>query len=168
MVGFLFLAIFIFQLRDQGFFKKRSAKLIPTSCKAVMVRLDKYMHNSWSLTCNENNLEVIVPIESELIKNINKSFPIETDRKKENDSYKSALRETLFKVMANSYISIAKYSPEESLERTDIISLRVVHPHLTINSISEGKHVVNLKTLKNFKLISNHLKSTIQIQEIFK
>ena len=70
--------------------------------------------------------------------------------------------------MANSYISIAKYSPADSLERTDIISLKVTHPELTINSVSEGKHVVNLKTLNNFKLIVRHLRSTVQIQEIFK
>ena len=79
MIGFLFLAIFLFQLRDQGYFDQRSAKLIPTSCKAVKVRLDKYLHDSWEISCNENNLEVIVPIEESVIENMEKTLIIIDD-----------------------------------------------------------------------------------------
>lgn len=168
MIGFLFLAIFLFQLRDQGYFDQRSAKLIPTSCKAVKVRLDKYLHDSWEISCNENNLEVIVPIEESVIENMEKTFPKEELRTKDHKPFKLGLQKTLFTVMANSYISVAKYSPEDSLSRTDIISLRVIHPILTLNSISEGKHVVNLKTIKNFKRVTKHLESTVQVQEVFK
>ncbi|OIQ19029.1 MAG: hypothetical protein BM556_07015 [Bacteriovorax sp. MedPE-SWde] len=154
MVGFLFLAIFLFGLRDKGFFAKRANKLVPTSCKAVMVRLDKYLHKSWDVECDGNNLVINAPVDKKIVD------PNLKDPK--------LLKPLMYKALANSYISISRYSPPDSLERTMIISVRLIHPHMTLNSISEGKHVSNLKGIKNFKNISKHIRETIQVQEVTK
>ncbi len=158
MVGFLFLAIFLFQLRDQGYFKNRADKLIPTSCKAVRARLDKYLHKTWKLKCQKNNLEVVIPVPKKTFANISTSSPVKM---------KEELRSGMYRLLANSYISISKYSPPDSLERTDIISISLRHPQIHVNSVSEGKHVVNLKSMKSFDKIKEHLQRTIQIQEVF-
>ena len=154
MVGILLMSIFLFQLRDQGFFKGRAAKMLPTSCKAVKVRLDKFYHKTWTIECNENNLSLVIPVDKKVVD------PDLKDPK--------LLKATMYKALANSYISVAKYAPHESLERTMIISVRLVHPHMTLNSISEGRHVINLKNMKNFKNISAHMQQTIQVQEVTK
>lgn len=154
MVGILLMSIFLFQLRDQGFFKKRASSMLPTSCKAVKVRLDKYFHKTWKIECLENNLSLEIPVDEKVV-----SHKL-TDTK--------ILRAQMYKALANSYISVSKYAPQESLERTMIISVRLVHPNMTLNSISEGKHVYNLKNMKNFKNISAHIKQTIQVQELTK
>ena len=68
--------------------------------------------------------------------------------------------------MANDLISIAKISPGDNLERTDIVRLKMIHPELVINAITEGKYIVKLKTLTDKRLIAEHLKVTVQVQEV--
>lgn len=154
MVGILLMSLFLFQLRDQGFFKDRAAKMLPTSCKAVKVRLDKYFHKTWKIACDGNNLNLEIPVDKKVV-----NYDLKDPK---------VLKPIMYKALANSYISVSKYSPQDSLERTMIISIRLIHPHMTLNSISEGRHVFNLKNMKNFKLISEHLQKTIQVQEVTK
>ena len=151
-VGILFFMIFMYQLRDKGIFESRISSLLPTSCKPVKIRLEKYMHKSWDISCNENNLVVVADVDDKLIKDEIKDM--------------NMLKAKMYKALANTYITISKYSPSDSLERTMIISVKLKHPKLILNSISEGKHVYNLKDMKNFKMISQHIKSTIQVQEV--
>jgi hypothetical protein len=153
-VGILFFVLFMYQLRDQGFFAQRANSMIPTSCKAVKVRLDKYMHESWEIDCSGNNLQVYAPVDKKLAQQKFEDLNI--------------LRQNLYKALANTYISLSRYAPSDSLERTMIISVSLEHPQMQLNSVSEGKHVFNLKNMKNFKRISQHIKSTIQVQEVVK
>lgn len=153
-IGFLLMTIFLFQLRDKGIFSSRAQKMIPTSCKAVAVRLDKYMSPKWEMTCNENNLAIITKVDPALIK------PDIKDPKE--------LRQLMYKALANIYVSISNYSPKDSLSRTNIISVRLIHNNLTLNSMSEGRHVVNIDGLKNLENLSEHFKQTIRVQEVTK
>jgi len=148
------MAIFLFQLRDKGFFTKRANSMIPTSCKSVMVRLAKYMNESWEMKCNGNNLLIETYVDPKVI-----------DYKLRDPK---ALREKMYKALANSYSSVSRYSAEDSLSRTNIISLRLIHPFLTLNSMSEGKHVVNIKNMKNLSNLSRHFEQTIRVQEVTK
>lgn len=154
MMGILLLSIFLFDLRDRNFFKQRVESLTPTSCKAVKVRLDRYLHKSWDITCNENNLVIEVPVDEKVI------------------SHKLAdptlLKQKMYKALANSYISISRYSPPDSLERTMMVSVRLIHPNMTINSVSEGRHVYNMKALKNLSNLAKHFSQTVQVQEVTK
>ncbi|WP_157680606.1 hypothetical protein [Bacteriovorax sp. Seq25_V] len=154
MVGILFMAIFLFQLRDKGFFSKRAESMIPTSCKSVMVRLNKYMNDAWEMKCNGNNLLIETKVDPKVI-----------DPKLKDPKI---LREKMYKALANSYASISRYSLEESLSRTNIISFRLIHPHLTLNSMSEGQHVANIKNMKEVSNLSRHFQQTIRVQEVTK
>lgn len=153
-IGFLFFAIFLFQLRDKGIFKDRAQKMIPTSCKAVVARLDKYMSKEWEFSCNENNLQIITKVDQKIISGEIKEA--------------TQLRPLMYKALANIYASISKYAPEDSLERTGIIAVRLIHPHMTLNSMSEGRHVKNIKGLKNLDNLADHFKQTIRVQELAK
>lgn len=154
VIGFLFMAIFLFQLRDGGFFAKRAESMIPTSCKAVVVRLAKYMHKSWDIECKGNNLQIEIEVDEVVIPKLL------SDMKE--------LRPKMYKALANSYSTISKYSPEDSLSRTDFISVRLIHHNLTLNSISEGKHVANVKSLKDLNNLSKHFSQTVRVQEVTK
>ena len=149
--GILIFIIFLFQLRDNGAFQKRSENMIATSCRSVKVRLDKYLHPTWKIECNKNNLEVTIPVDPKIV-------PEAAD--------KEILKAEMYKALANSYISISRYSMEESLERTMMIVVKLVHPKMIISSISEGQYVVKLKTLKNKNNLARHIHQTIQVQEV--
>lgn len=153
-IGFLLMTIFLFQLRDKGIFSKRAERMIPTSCRAVEVRLAKYMSPSWEISCNDNNLVVVTKTDPNVIKD-------ELKDPKE-------LKPVMYKALANIYTSISKYSPNDSLSRTGIVSVRLIHKNLTLNSISEGRHVANIQGMKNLKNLSEHFKQTIRVQEVTK
>ena len=63
---------------------------------------------------------------------------------------------------------IAKNSPYETLERVDIVSLRIENPQMEINAVTEGKFIVKLANLKSKKFLAEHLKATVQVQEKIK
>ncbi|MFG1499789.1 hypothetical protein ABMA70_06215 [Halobacteriovorax sp. XZX-3] len=149
--GILIFIIFIFQLRENGAFQKRADSMLATSCRSVKVRLDKYMHPSWKIECNKNNLEVTIPVDEKIV-------PEGTD--------KEILRQEMYKALANSYISISRYAMDESLERTMMVVVKLVHPKMILSSLSEGKYVVKLKTLKNKNNLARHIHQTIQVQEV--
>ncbi|MEH0860650.1 MULTISPECIES: hypothetical protein [Halobacteriovorax] len=150
--GILIFILFLFQLRDNNMFEQRAQSMKATSCRSVKVRLDKYLHPSWTLRCNDNNLEVTIPADVKVIP--------------ENIEDKEILRKEMYKALANSYISIAKYALPESLERTMMVVVKLVHPKMVLSSISEGKYVVKLATLKNKNNLARHIHQTIQVQEI--
>ncbi|MDC1175650.1 hypothetical protein OAT67_09640 [Bacteriovoracaceae bacterium] len=149
-VGILLMAIFLMGLYKDGKIFKRE-NLIPTSCKATIVKLERRIPANWSTGCEGNNLWVHVQYVS-----------AENSAKKVDSKN---LKKLLYREIANYLILIAKNSPSDNLERTEYVRLRLIHPELTINALTQGKFLVKLATLKDQKLISEHLKVTVQVQE---
>jgi len=149
VVGILMMSIFLMTLgRKEGLFN-RSA-LIPTSCRAVLVKLDRRIPANWSTSCDGNSLTITM----------NFAEP------KDKPIPESDLRKTLFRTLANNLKSVALNSPSDNLERTDIVAVKLIHPRLTINAVSEGKYVVKLATMNDPAMIAEHLKVTVQVQEV--
>ncbi len=149
IVGILMMSIFLMTVgRRQGWFNRDN--LIPTSCRAVTVKLDRRIPASWSTQCEGNNLLITMNFAEE------KDKPIAD----------AELRTVLFRTLANNLKSVALNSPSDNLERTDIVSVRLIHPRMTINSVSEGKYVVKLATMNDPAMIAEHLKVTVQVQEV--
>jgi hypothetical protein len=152
MIGILLMTIFLFQLSEKGFFGNR-ARLMPSSCKSVLVKLDRRIPENWSTFCEGktfNNL--VVEIESPL------------DKEKFT---RDKLRAALYRNLANDMILIAKNSPSDNLERTDFVRIKVRHPEAEINALTQGRYIIKLATLSDLKLISEHIKTTVQVSEDF-
>ncbi len=154
-IGVLMMVIFLFQANKKyNWWESRKQKLMPSSCKAVLVKLDRRIPQNWHTQCegtSYNNLVVEV------------NFPVE--KSSESEDIKQ-VRAKLYREMANDLISVAKISPEDNLQNTDIVRLKMIHPKLIINAITEGKYIVKLKTLTDKRLIAEHLKVTVQVQEV--
>lgn len=146
-VGILLMSIFLMGLYKDGKIFKRE-NLIPTSCKALTVKLDRRIPANWSTGCEGNNLWVHI------------NYPADKKEYKPEN-----LRKLLYRELANYLILVAKNSPSDNLERTDYVRLRIIHPLLTINALTEGKYLIKMATLKDQKLIAEHLKVTVQVQE---
>ncbi len=148
-VGILMMAVFLMTLgRKQGLFNRDA--LMPTSCRAVLVKLDRRIPANWSTQCDGNNLAI----------KMNFAEP------KDKPIPAAELRKTLFRTLANNMKSIALNSPSDNLERTDIVSIRLIHPKRTINAVTEGKYIVKLSTMNDPAMLAEHLKVTVQIQEV--
>jgi hypothetical protein len=153
-IGILFMIIFLFQAGEKyNWWPSRREKLMPSSCKAVRVKLDRRIPANWSSACEGkdfNNLAVTIKYAQEKDKEIK-------DPK--------SLGQLVYRELANDLILIAKNSPADNLERTNIVRVRFIHPQKQVDAITEGKYLVKLKTLSDKKLIAEHLKVTVQVRE---
>lgn len=160
MIGVILMGLFITsQVREGGIGYRES--LTPTSCKAVLVKLDRRIPESWQTKCTRNNLHVTMK----------KTIQPQLEDLGENpdiELVKTRYRQLLFRELANDLILLAKNSPESNLERTEIVTIKLLHPQLEIGAMTEGRFVAKFATLTDIKLIMEHLQQTVQVQEIFK
>lgn len=153
-IGILFAIIFLFQAGEKySWWPSRRQKLMPSSCKAVLVKLERRIPANWKSLCEGksfNNLAVII------------NYPVEKESKELEEK---ELNRLIYRELANDMISIAKNSPSDNLERTDIVRIRFNHPQKTVNAITEGKFLVKLQTMTDKNLIAQHFQTTVQVQE---
>lgn len=123
--------------------------LTPTSCRAVLVKLERRIPASWSTQCEGNNLNIV----------------IQKNLKAKNEKDLDALRKILYRELANDLVAMATHSPADNLERTNYISLKLIHPRMEIGALSEGRYVVKFSTLRDERLLMEHLEQTVQVQE---
>lgn len=132
---------------DIGIFK--SDRLKPTSCRAALVKIDKHLPANWKTKCNDNNLDVVI--------NEQQVAADATD-----------FRAQLYRQLANHLVTLAKISQADILEKVFIIHLKLLHPKMEIDAITEGKYVAKLNTLSLPEFIKDHLKQTVQVKETLK
>lgn len=132
-------------------FGNYTEKLTPTSCKALMVKLERRIPKEWKAKCEGNNLAVEYDLK--FPSNFRKDVP-------------NPMRQYIYRDLANSLSIIAKNSPEDNLERTDIVRLKIQTEILIINAVTEGKMLAKLYHLTDANLIAKHLKATVQVQEV--
>ena len=150
VIGILMMFIFLSNLYNKGYFSKRAELLKATSCRAVVVKLERRVPMTWEILCHNNNLTVKIP------------YSLSKNKTLKNPAMKSAL---LYRELANNLKLIALHSPDDNLERTFLIRVVLKSEDLVINSITEGKHLVRLRTLKTPEMIGEHLKRTVKVKE---
>lgn len=142
--------ITMFDLKKRGFFKDRFESIQATSCKSVLVMLNKRKPENWITKCEENNLAVEVKAKLNI---------------SDNDNL-STIRPLVYRELANHMAFIAKNSLNESLERVFIVRIKIVAKKLTVNAVTDGKDIAKLNSMSTQKFIAEHLKRTVQTQEV--
>lgn len=149
MVGILLMVIFLLDLNNRGkLFNRDSLK--PTSCRSVLVMLNKRIPATWKTKCKNNNLRVDISVNTS--KNI----------KQKN------LRAFIYRNLANNLIFIAKNSLNESLERVNFVHVHMDHKKMSVNALTEGKFICKFASITNKKFIAEHIQSTVQVKETIK
>lgn len=146
-MGILMFGIFIAQVaRKEQWSIFHNEKLIPTSCRGALVRIEKKIPANWKAFCEGNNLaveiqEVAIPEGA------------------------TNLKLLMYRQLANHMSFIAKMSTPDILEKVMFVRFKLMHPKLEINAVTEGKYIVKLVTLQTPDHIMTHLKSTVQVKE---
>ncbi len=154
MIGILIFSISLMDANRRGVWKKVKNRFNPTSCRAVLVKLQKAVPQTWTTDCNDNNLEVVI----DLTKLDPPPSLGEAERKRQHQII-------MYRELANNLSFIAQNSPLETLERVYLVVIRQQSNYLQINSITEGKNVAKLATLKEPQFIRQLLQSTVKTQE---
>jgi hypothetical protein len=151
MIGILMMFIFLYNLNEKhGFIGRRSELLKARSCTALLVKLKRRVAANWTVGCEKNSLAITVDYkfdEKSLAKN-------------------SSMKQVLYREVANNLVHVAKNSPSDNLERTDYIRVRLKHSSMIINALTTGKHLVKFQTLTSPRMIAEHLKTTVNVQEV--
>jgi hypothetical protein len=150
MIGIIMFLLFLYQVASKekwGIFA--NSKLIPTSCRGVLVGLERRIPENWKVFCEGNNLAVEI-----------KELAIPEDV--EN------IRPLLYRQLANHMAFLARNSANDILEKVFFVRFHLVHDKMTIDAVTEGKFIVKLSTLENSEHIMTHLKSTVQVKETVK
>lgn len=146
-IGLIMFGLFIYQVaRDQKWGIFHNEKLIATSCKAVLVRLEKKVPANWKVFCEGNNLavdieEIAIPPEATNLKTL------------------------MYRQLANHMTFVARNSHADILEKVYFVRFKLEHPKMVINAVTEGKFIVKLATLETPEHIMTHLKTTVQVKE---
>lgn len=149
-IGLIMFGLFLYQVgTDQKWSIFSNDKLIPTSCKGVLVKLEKGIPENWKAFCEGNNMaieinEVTIPPGA------------------------SNLRTLMYRQLANHMSFVARNSHSDILEKVFFVRFKLTHPKMIINAVTEGKFIVKLKTLDTPDHIMAHLKSTVQVKEDIK
>lgn len=150
-IGIIMFGLFVTQVlkkNPEWNFLKRD-KLEGTSCAAVIVKLTKVTPSNWKVFCEGNNLaaeinEVTIPVNA------------------------TNLQTLMYRQLANHMSFIARSSYPDYLERVMFVRLRISHPKMEINAVTEGQYIVKLATLESPEHIMAHLQSTVQVKETVK
>jgi hypothetical protein len=149
-IGIILFSLFLMQVSKKekwGIF--HNDRLIPTSCRAALVRIEKKIPANWEVFCEGNNLAVEID-------------EIGVPEKATN------LQPLMYRQLANHMSFIARVSQADILEKVFLVRFKLTHPKLEINAITEGKFIVKLVSLDNPEHIMTHLKSTVQVKETVK
>lgn len=150
MIGIIMFSLFLYQVASKekwGIFS--NDKLIPTSCKGVLVGLEKRIPANWNIFCEGNNLAVEIK-------------EVAIPEKANN------LKSLMYRQLANHMAFVARMSAVDILEKVLFVRFHIVHPKMTIDAVTEGQYIVKLATLENAEHIMTHLKTTVQVKETVK
>lgn len=146
-IGIIMMGLFLYQVAtDQKWSIFQNDKLIATSCKGVLVKLEKQIPANWKIYCEGNNLAVEI---KEL------TVPPEATN----------LRTLMYRQLANHMSFVARSTHPDILEKVLFVRFKVMHPKMVINAVTEGKYIVKLATLESPEHIMTHLQSTVQVKE---
>ncbi len=126
-----------------------NAKLNPTSCSAVLVKLQKSLPGNWRAFCEKNNLAIEIKEQTEV-------------------KEEAQLRPMMYRQLANHMVFTVQHSPTDILEKVDIVRFKIMHDKLEVNAVTTGNYITKLQTIKDHKYILDHLKSTVKVKETVK
>ena len=151
MIGILMMFIFLWDMnRKHGWTAKRNEKLKARSCNAVLVKVNKRVAANWNVFCEKNSLAAEI------------DFIFDKAKLKDQKNFKRVM----YRELANNLVLLAKISPQDNLERTDYVRVKLIHKDLTINALSQGRHIAKFQTLTTPQMIAQHLQATVTVQEV--
>ena len=147
IIGILFMVIFLMDLNRRGLLSKRRELLQATSCRAALVKLDRRIPKTWKTDCKGNNMEVETPLP------LPKNIP------------PNKVKSFYYRELANYLVTIAIHSPDDNLEKTGWIHVKMEGDQLILNAYTKGEDLVKLATMTDNQFISKHLQRTVKITE---
>lgn len=149
-LGIILFGMFLYQVASKeqwGIFA--NPKLMSTTCKAVVIQVEKRIPANWKVFCEGNNLAVEI---------VEVAIPPKA----------ANLDALMYRQLANHMSFIARVSHADMLEKVNFVRFRLSHEKTEINAVTEGKFIVKLATLETPEHIMTHLKSTVQVKQTVK
>lgn len=145
-IGIIMFTLFIFNKQTRVWWDVYTERFKPNNCRVASERLVKRNVSNWKVSCEGQTLIV----ESEFNKFV--------DTKN--------LRGVMYKYLANTIVNVARQSNLETIEDLTKVKVIVFNNNLKIISLTKGENIINFRTLKTPKAISDHLNATVTVKEV--
>lgn len=150
IIGVVTFGIFLSSEYSKDWWRKVTRRYKPSTCDVTMDRVKPKAPSNWSFDCPTVQL-LVVDIDFQEVK-----------------GNKLNLRQEMYRELANNLVKLGNWSNLETMHFLKKIKMNMKHPHLTVESMTNGSAIVDLVKLTDPKSIARHLKMTVKIKEVKK
>ena len=145
-MGILMMIAFILNIKNRGINLFNRDALHPTSCKAVLISVEKKLPKNWKAHCEKNTLKI----------------EIQTTLDSPNVDL---LREALYLELGNNIVFLAKNTSPGTMDYVDLVEIYQINHRYDIRAYTKGKDISKFSTMNDKKFILEHLKATVTVRE---
>ena len=145
IIGIVFFGLYITNPKTKEFWENHFGKMKPSTCRVTVERFKKNSQKDWSFHCPSTQ-SLSIEIKSELA-----------------DKYSRAL---LYKELANSLSYLGHKTNPETLGYLKKVSVKLIHPKLTIDAITDGPAINQMAQTKDRETLFDILKLSVRTKEI--
>lgn len=150
IVGIVLFAIFLSNPKTKDYWKKVQRRYKPSTCDAIVDKIISKVPKNWQLRCESVQL-LILNIEHTKVLNNGLT-----------------LKQEMYRELANNLIRLGRLSNLETMSYLQVIQLNIHHPNLTVESVTNGKSLVEILSKKDPKAMARIIELTVKIKEIIK
>ena len=148
ITGIIMFILFLTNEKTKIWWNEISMRYIPSTCKSLESRLEAKKPDHWKVRCATTE-DMILRV------------------KMQDESLQpSGARALYYRVLANELQSFAILSNPETLVHLDSLKLYLKGKELKILAKTDGEALVQLRSMKDKKQISDHLKLTVKVKEL--
>ena len=155
-IGILFVIILMFQLKNSGYFEKRSTMYTASSCKAITIKLNRVMPKDWKTECSGHFADKTDTLSIKVPSEIKDGTPSDQ------------IRVLTYREMANHLSFISKNSPLDNLEKLSWVKLSIIHSSGQADGVTQGNLLAKMSSIKTPQGLIDHLKASVQVKDNFK
>ena len=150
IVGIVLFAIFLGNPNTKDYWQKVQRRFKSSTCDVTVDRVKPKAPDHWKFSCETVQL-LIIDIDHEKVVN-----------------NRMTLRQEMYRELANSLVKLGHYSNLETMSFLKVIRLNLHHPELTIESVTDGKAIVEILSKKDPKAMARMINLTVKTKEITK
>lgn len=147
IAGIIMFSLFLADPKTKDWWERVQGRFKPSTCGAIMDRLEEKMPDEWSLKCPKvSHMQLEVEFEEDF-----KNF--------EN------LRMAAYRKMANDLKSLALMANAETLQNLGTFEILVVHDLIEVWGVTDGQALVQLRDKSTQNEMAEHLELTVKVKE---
>lgn len=148
IIGIIMFGLFLSDKKTKIWWDKVNNRYVPSTCSALLARLETKLPNDWRLQCENKDKMLIEAGFSKTYPDLNKT------------------RAVMYLQIANMLNEVAHYANHETLQRLENLTIYLNGKKVKIIASTDGQAIIKIKEIKGEKALLQHLKLTVKTREV--